>query len=359
MRIVFYPQSCVPVHAKLLEERPLGGIETAIIRLAEALHLRGHSVTVYTSDPEPPASEPVYAHLSEARSMRDVDVFVCIREWIPLLSHIPARIKLFWTGDAADQIQNFGIGDKRISNLTDGFLAVSDWQADTISETSGFPREKITVIRNGIHLPFFDQPVERIEKRLIYTSTPFRGLELLPGIFKEIKKAHPDATLAIYSGTEVYQSEQSRQYLNQLTEKYRPVFTELEQIDGVTIYGNVIQSELAKALLASEILCYPNTFAETSCISIMEAQAAGVIPVTSALAALPETVGAAGVLVHGTPGSADYIHNFISAINNLLADPATRKDRAQAARLYAQNEHSWQAVALRLERYLAETFQVL
>lgn len=359
MRIVFYPQSCVPVHAKLLEERPLGGIETAIIRLAEALHLRGHSVTVYTSDPEPPTSEPVYAHLSEARTMQDVDVFVCIREWIPLLSHIPARIKLFWTGDAADQIQNFGIGDKRISSLTDGFLAVSDWQADTISEASGFPREKISVIRNGVHLPFFDQPVERIAKRLIYTSTPFRGLDLLPVIFKDIKKVHPDATLAVYSGIDVYQSEQSRHYLNQLTEKYRPVFAELEQIDGVTIYGNVIQAELAKALLSSEILCYPNTFAETSCISIMEAQAAGAIPVTSALAALPETVGSAGVLINETPGSTDYINSFVSAINDLLANSARRKESAASARHYARNEHSWQTVALRLERYLAETFQVL
>jgi len=359
MRFTIYPQSCVPIHAGSIEERPLGGIETAIIRVGEALHARGHSVTIYTTHTDPPASEPLYEHLSKASDMSECDVFICVREWIPLLSDIPSKVKLFWTGDAADQVQSFGIGDRRVAKRIDGFLAVSDWHAQNIAEESGFPHNKIHVIRNGIHLPLFSSPQKRQNKSLIYSSTPFRGLALLPTIFEAVYKEHPDATLNVYSGIDVYKSKNESAYLNQLSEKYKPVFDSLTAMDGVTVHGNVTQPELAKAFLQSQILCYPNIFPETSCISIMEAQAAGCVPVTSNLAALPETVGEAGVLVDGEPGSDAYIQSFIEVLNALLTDQDRLSELSLLASTRAKQQHSWQIVAERLERYLSNNFNLL
>jgi glycosyltransferase involved in cell wall biosynthesis len=358
MRIVFYPQSCIPIHARSLNERPLGGIETGIIRLAEALHVRGHNVTVYTSHPEPGDSEPPYEHISRAGSMRPADVFVCVREWIPLISEIPAQVKLFWTGDAADQIQNYGIGDKRVAALIDGLLTVSDWHASTLAQASGFPLEKTTVIRNGIAPELFNRSVARKPKQLIYSSTPFRGLELLPELYSRIRENHTDATLAVYSGLDVYRTESQRGYLDQLEARFRPIFEQLEALDGVTVHGNVTQERLAEAFLESSILCYPNTFPETSCITVMEAQAAGCVPVTSNLAALPETVGDAGQLIDGQPGSEAYKTAFVQAISNLLSDTARLTTLSTSARTRALHEHSWQQVAVRLENFLANTFNI-
>ena len=314
---------------------------------------------MYTSDKAPPASEPLYQHLSEARHMKDIDAFVCVREWIPLLSKIPAKIKLFWTGDGPEQVQNFGIGDKRIASLIDGFLAVSDWQAKAMVHASGFPEAKMHVIRNGVHLPFFDRDIQRIDKHLIYYSTPFRGLALLPRIFRDVKKTHPDAILSVFSGVAVYQTDSASEYLQQVDAQFRPTFEELEAIDGVTVYGNVLQKELAEAMLSADVLCYPNTFAETSCITIMEAQAAGCVPLTSALAALPETVGDAGVLISEQPGTEEYVQRFTAELNSLLSDNTRRDKLREQARSRAFHEHSWQNVAERLERQLAEKFNII
>ena len=106
MKIAFYPDSCIPFHALTLAERPLGGTETAIIRLAEALQERGHEVTVFTAFENPPPSACRYLHFKAINSMEPQDVFISVRGWLPLMAQIPCRKRLYWTGDNSDQIQN-------------------------------------------------------------------------------------------------------------------------------------------------------------------------------------------------------------------------------------------------------------
>ena len=49
MRIAFIANKCPPVHVKTLEVRPLGGKETALIRVTEILNAHDHDVTVLTT----------------------------------------------------------------------------------------------------------------------------------------------------------------------------------------------------------------------------------------------------------------------------------------------------------------------
>ncbi|NDC38009.1 MAG: hypothetical protein EBZ48_08145, partial [Proteobacteria bacterium] len=103
MRFLFLPSSVVPFHGKTLEERPLGGIETAVIRLAAALDRRGHEVTVISQHPNPPLTKPLYIPATQLPHIQDTDVLIVVRGWVPIISGIKARCRLFWTGDACDQ----------------------------------------------------------------------------------------------------------------------------------------------------------------------------------------------------------------------------------------------------------------
>ena len=57
------------------------------------------------------------------------------------------------------------------------------------------------------------------------------------------------------------------------------------------------QAALARVLAEHDFWAYPCTFIETSCISALEAVAAGLYPVTTTLGALPETLAGWGTFV--------------------------------------------------------------
>lgn len=311
MKIAFFANNLLPLHANILKEKALGGTETGVVRLAEKLHQLGHEVTVFTNNKNIPESQPRYLPLKEIEAQGPVDVFVSIRDWIPIFYKIEAKQRFFWTGDSFDQFANFGLGDRRVSRAIDAFLCVSQWQADKICENSGFPSEKVKVIKNGIEAEYFKGEETRHPKRLIYSSTPYRGLAHIPRYFPVLKEKHPDLELHIYSSYSIY---------GQSDEQFAPLRTALEKLPDCHIHPNCLQSELAREFMKSSILFYPCHFEETSCITAMEAMAGGSVVLSSALGALPETCAEAGVLVEGLPGEPAYDQAFLKAADRLLSD---------------------------------------
>ncbi|NDC37982.1 MAG: glycosyltransferase [Proteobacteria bacterium] len=126
----------------------------------------------------------------------------------------------------------------------------------------------------------------------------------------------------------------------------------LASIPGVTYSPSIPQAALAREFQGSSILGYPNTFAETSCITAMEAMYAGCVPLTTNRAALGETVGDGGVLVEGTPGNPLYDDQFVAEAVRLLTDDQYWQRLSQRAVQIAQN-YTWDAVAEALLSRLA------
>jgi glycosyltransferase involved in cell wall biosynthesis len=279
--------------------RPLGGSQSAMAYLALALARLGESVTTLTATTAPRTIEGVrclhYESIpAEVFEPDDTIVVVncgpadVVRQIRPVIP--PRRPVVLWTGHAHDQPAVQSLRDPGCLALWDRVVCVSEWQKSTYHEHLGVPLEKLEVARNAIapslERLFQDQAELTSAKapalRLVYTSTPFRGLEVLLACFPAIRRLHPTCQLEVYSSMQVYGQSTAK-------DRYHRLYKRCREMDGVDYRGSVPQPVLAKELVGASILAYPNTFAETSCIAVMEALAAGLLVVSSDLGGLPET----------------------------------------------------------------------
>ena len=128
-------------------------------------------------------------------------------------------------------------------------------------------------------------------------------------------------------------------------EKFRDLYHLCRETEGVEYIGSIPQPKLAEEMRNVPVLAYPNTFAETSCIAVMEAMAAGCQIITSDLGALPETTAGFAKLI---PLNSSYNQNFINATITALKNPIDKS--LQIA--FVKKNYNWTKRALEWEDFL-------
>lgn len=354
MKLGFYAASSLPVEENSIEERPLGGTETGLVRVAEILARAGHEVYVFTSHKSPKTSNqpglPRYVHFSHAPKFQPFDVLIYVQDWKPAFYGFKARRTLYWTGDGYEQYSGYGLGDLRVQRKFDLLLTVSRWHLESLCDASGFPKEKAVVVGNGIYLPYFSGEEPRNRKRLIYTSAPYRGLELAAAMFVELKKMIPDLEFHVFAGLQIYDTDRPFEGSHQT--EYQKLSQGLQRVPGIVLHGNILQRALAREYMRSGLFFYPNTINETCCITALEAQAAGCPAIASAISALPETIGDGGIVIGSSPGSPEYMRDFIAASAKILTDTALWEELSKRASARIRAQFLWMHVAQRFEQII-------
>lgn len=311
-----------------------GGSEIAVAELSKRLVKLGHRVRVYGN----PETEGLYDGV-EYYAMRihpgaECDVLVAWRD-ARMLDWWPAKARVLWVHDT----QAHGMTE-RLSLKADAVVALSEWHKENLQRVHNLHTRHVWLHRNGIDPKRFDtaRDLPHFPHKAVYSSSPDRGLACLLDMWPAIRTRVPDATLEVLYGFDLWErlsSDEQHKYLIDSLKR------RMKEVPGVTFHGKVNPKTLADVMLTAGVWLYPGWFSETSCISAMEAQAAGLYPVASKRAALSETVRH-GTLVEGNWLDDDYRARFVdAAVEAMESEQPGRKRWADGARI----EFSWDQVA--------------
>ena len=194
----------------------------------------------------------------------------------------PDKKKIYYCHDLPEDPESSRLSDPMYRKKFDKFVFVSNWQMERYNEVRGVEYNKSTVIKNSI-VPIDTTKRTKSDKiRLIYHTTPHRGLQLLVPAFVELCKRHDDITLDVYSSFKIYGWEQR-------DAQYQELFDICRNHPNIKYHGTVSNDEIREALLSADIFAYPSIWKETSCLSLIEAMSAGLLCIHPNLAALSET----------------------------------------------------------------------
>lgn len=288
---------------------PLGGTQSAICYLAEALAALGNEVFLLNNTSVSGMFRGVdcrrrAADAENLELLRSLDFLVIVniagkaKEIKPLLGD---RTKLIlWIHNEPGFVFLENFKNSTETDACDALVFVSDWQRSRFHALFGVELNRCHVLRNAIAPCFanlFPDNVSILAQKsrppvIAYTSTPFRGLDILLKVFPAIRQAVPETKLKVFSSMKVHQIDG-----NADKTFFGELYQQCQETEGVEYIGSIPQPELVRQLRSVAVFAYPNTYSETSSIAVMEAMASGCRIVTSELAALPETTAGFARLV--------------------------------------------------------------
>ena len=164
-------------------------------------------------------------------------------------------------------------------------IFVSYHQMEAYVREYSIPYSLCVVMHNALQ-PVKLQPKYKDKISLIYTSTPYRGLDILLNVFERLCEEYDNLELKVHSSFEVYGEEWSG---NQQQYKQSELYQRLEAHPKINNIGYVKHKELMKSLASSHIFAYPCIWRETFCLSLLEAMSAGLLCIHPNYVCLPET----------------------------------------------------------------------
>ncbi|HCV32222.1 MAG TPA: TIGR03032 family protein [Microcoleaceae bacterium UBA9251] len=321
MKIGFFDAIAWDYDTETPYRQPLGGSQSALCYLAVALAAMGHEVYLCNHTSKPGVYRGVnccsLTNLSQ-ELLTTLDAAIVLNhpetgtQLKPLLGE---KTKLIlWMQHACDQPAAKPL--QCLELMYDSIIFVSEWQKQLYLQQFNLKNLQIGVMKNAIAPAFerlFDEGENILTQKLqppvlTYTSTPFRGLDLLLDIFPKIRRRFPGVRLKVFSSLKVYQVAENR-------DEWEPLYQRCAETAGVEYVGSLTQPELARELRSINILAYPNTFAETSCISVMEALASGCFVVTSNWGSLPETTAGFARLISLSHSNSSNLSNPFDSIS--------------------------------------------
>jgi glycosyltransferase involved in cell wall biosynthesis len=250
------------------------------------------------------------------------------------------KINILWQHLSYDQPNVRLMQDRKFVDSIDYFIYVSHWQYNKFREIYKIPEYKSFVIKNATHT--FDTVEKQKDNKikLLYTSTPWRGLAILIKAIEILNKTREDFEVDIYSSTKIYGSK----FDENEKDKFEALFDKCKNTPNVNYLGYADNDSVRAAVQKAHIYAYPSIFEETSCLAVIEAMSAGCHVVTTNYGALPETCGEFATMIEFDSSGQNLIERYAETLNSVIDNYKNNlyKDDLEMQIKYYNKNYSWE-----------------
>jgi len=347
-----------------LGQTQIGGGETAMIQTSRLLAERGHQVTVFYN-----VQRPGQYH--------GVD-YLPIDMLVPMICQMEHDVLISWDNPSvfrfADRskvhILAFQLNDAHVGafdHTIEMYFHPSKWHADRFCKL--YPEMSTTKVRsritNGVDPKRYSESADKEKYRVIYSSSPDRGLHHLLRLWPLVTKEIPEAELHVYYDIKTWlkmDADMAENGLENITRDRADFIRNYlsKNEPGVIFHGGVGQAELAKEQLKSELLVYPCDPVQPTegfSMTVLEAITAGCKVITSDADAFPELwADAPNVTILPLPVDDE---TWAKVIVEKLREDVVSKEAHQGILDLVHKKWSWRYLVGRMERELYQCLNSL
>ncbi len=273
------PHDLMEWDSEVYKHKKIGGSETAVVEMSQWLRrLTNRPVKVFNVRKEEFTDDVGVEYIpntktNEYMSQFEPSIHIAHRHNIKVTN---AKTYL-WCHDLVTQGCEFG------QNF-DYLLSLSAFHKRYINALQGVPEDKIVLTRNGIKPDRFKNKVHvKNPNKIVFPSSPDRGLAEAIYIVEKARKVLPDLELHAYYGFENLR-------LCGLAGMADALEALIKERPWVKYHGGVQQDVLAKEMGEAVIWLYPAVFIESFCITALESVCSGTYPLVRDIGALPDTL---------------------------------------------------------------------
>lgn len=322
------PNRIEPWDYRNVFDQGIGGSETSAVEMSIRLAARGHDVTCFTEQPaDIPDREFRGVHW---RDLEEVDLnhdglWVIYRAPSVGARIEPTETRKYWlvaqdifypdwrSADVAKFERVIGLCPAHIADIARRDPANAGWLS---MSSNGVNVERVCRV--------IAEEVERIPTRLIWASSPDRGLKETLDIFERAREQVPSLELHVFYGMDniekVCGGDRGKYPWRESWKQYDRACA----MPGVTWRGRIGQDALAREWATAGIWLYPTWFSETSCISCMEAQCYGAVPVSNPIWATGYNIKH-GMFIQGAPNDPLVKARYVQAVVQLASNPQAQE----------------------------------
>lgn len=275
------------------------GTELAMLAVSYGLAKLGHQVRVFANCEGQTVRGVEFFPAEMAMVMLTTvehDVVVSWQDPSIFLYPIKAKLKVL-----ISESTQLGVG--QVASKIDRILAISRKSAELLLNSDPYADPNtVWITRNPVILERFRSldDIERNPHRMVWGSSPDRGLHHLVDIFPLVRAQVPDAELVVTYEFDKTVEGYRQGMAGSAYMRYLERAARLKEMAGVTFLNHISQPKMAQLLASSGIFVYacdPIAATETYCSAITEAMAAGCAVVCSDADCLKENYeGTATVL---------------------------------------------------------------